>query len=118
MIGTRRVMLPDSSLKLLLQLVLAREGGGAVHKRELGASDDQGFKGVSVLREWLKPALDEGVDIIDNDYHGFYSLAKRVSIVSCDAERLAEIGDPQIADLAARISRQLTTRRQKSEGNS
>jgi hypothetical protein len=93
----------DSSLKVLLQLMVARQAGTDVHKRVLGARDDQGFKGVSVLREALKPALRDGVDIIGNDYHGNYCLTDEVRIGSCDTEKLEKIGDSKITELARKL---------------
>jgi DNA-binding response OmpR family regulator len=118
MVGARPIMLPNSSLKVLLHLMVAREAGRGVHKRDLGARDDQGFKGISLLRAELRPVLGDGVDIIGNDYHGNYCLTDEVAIGSCDTEKLTEIGDSKIADLARELQRQLAARRPKSEGNS
>jgi len=118
MVGSKSIMLPNRSLKLLLHLMVAHEAGKAVHKRDLGASDDQGFKGVSELRAELQPALGDGVDIIGNDYHGNYRLTDEVTICSCDTEKLAEIGDTKIAELARGLRRRLDARSPKSEGNS
>lgn len=117
-VGGRSIWLTDSSLKLLLRLAVAHEDGRGVHKRDLGANDDQGFKGVSVLREALKPTLGDGVDIIGNDHHGFYDLTKIVTITHCDAEKLATIGDTTISDLARKLRKQLETRSPEAEGNS
>ncbi len=107
MVGSRPIMLPNSSLRLLLQLMVAhrkrRRERRAVHKRDLGASDDQGFKGVSVLREALRPVLGEGVDIIDNDYHGFYRLKDDVTIGDCNVAKLVSIGDLKISELARKL---------------
>jgi DNA-binding response OmpR family regulator len=103
MVGSRPIMLTNSSLGLLLQLMVAHRKGRAVHKRDLGASDDQGFKGVSVLREALRPVLGEGVDIIDNDYHGFYRLKDNVIVGECDVDNLVRIGDTKISDLARNL---------------
>ena len=76
-----------------------------VHKRELGASDDRGFKGVSVLRAALAPALPAGVDIVGNDYHGYYFLTDRVVIGACDIDALMAIGDRDITELAQALRR-------------
>lgn len=104
LVGTTPIMITNSNLKVLLRLMVARAGAsaraGTVHKRELGASDDQGFKGISVLREALKPALPDGVDIVGNDHHGYYFLTDRVVIGACDIDALAAIGDQDIAVLA------------------
>ena len=105
MVGSRATSLTDSSLKVLLHLMVAHAGGTGVHKRDLGASRDQGFKGISVLREALKPALPEGVDVIGNDHHGNYHLTNEVTIGICDAEKLASIGDSKITELARELRR-------------
>jgi DNA-binding response OmpR family regulator len=99
-VGSHSIDLTDSCLKVLLHLMVAHEAGAGVHKRTLGANDDQGFKGVSVLRAALKPALGDDVDIIGNDYHGNYHLTDEVTIGSCNTEKLAEIGDAKITELA------------------
>lgn len=111
-VGSRSVNLTNSSLKVLLALMVAHETGKDVHKRDLGARDDQGFKGISLLRAALQPALGEGIDIIDNDYHGNYRLKDEVRIGSCDTEKLAEIGDRRITELAQQL-RRLDARRPK-----
>jgi len=113
-VGSRPIMLTNSTLRLLLQLMLAYKKKQPVHKRELGAKDDQGFKGVSLLREALKPALEEGVDIIENDYHGNYYLKDEVTIGHCDADKLLSIGDTTISKLARELRRRLRPRRSKA----
>jgi DNA-binding response OmpR family regulator len=105
--GSRSTLLTDSSLKVLLHLMVARAARTAVHKKELGARRDQGFKGISVLRDALKPALGEGIDIIGNDRHGGYYLTDDVTIGICDAEKLASIGDRKITELARELRRTL-----------
>jgi len=107
MVGSKPINLTDSSLRVLLQLMVARTVGTVVHKRALGATDDQGFKGVSVLRDALKPALRDGVNIIDNDYHGNYSLTDDVRIGSCNTDKLEKIGDSKILELARELRLQL-----------
>lgn len=110
LVGTRPIMVPNATLKVLLHLMVARVkargGTGMVHKRELGASDDQGFKGISVLRDALKPALPDGVDIIRSDWHGSYFLTDRVVIGDCDTDALVAIGDRDITALAQALPRQ------------
>jgi DNA-binding response OmpR family regulator len=117
MVGSRPIMLTNGSLWLLLQLMVAHEQQRAVHKRELGARDHQGFKGVSVLREAIRPALGEGVDIIGNDYNGNYCLTDAVTVGDCNTDKLASIGDARISELARTLRRLLDARHQKSDGN-
>jgi DNA-binding response OmpR family regulator len=107
MVGSRSTFLTDSSLKVLLHLMVAHAGRTAVHKRDLGASKDQGFKGISVLRDALRPALGEGIEIIHNDHHGNYHLTNDVTISIFDGEKLASIGDTKITELARELRRVL-----------
>jgi DNA-binding response OmpR family regulator len=116
-VGSRSVPLTDGSMRVLLHLMVGRVAGKAVHKRDLGASDDKGFKGISVLRDALKGALPDGADIIGNDYHGNYRLTDDVTIGSCNTEKLVEIADQRITDLAQQLRRRLDARRPKSDGN-
>jgi FixJ family two-component response regulator len=111
MIDRRPVDLPDSLLKLLLHLIVAHCDSRGVHKTDLGANAEQGFKGISNLRNELKPALGPDVDIIANDYHGTYSLTAGVTIGSCDIQKLRAIGDATISELTDRLAEQLETRR-------
>lgn len=118
MVGSTPITLTDSSLKVLLRLMIAFEEGRPVHKRDLGARDDKGYKGVSVLREALKSALPTGVSIVRNEYHGNYCLTDRVTISSCNIDKLAQLEDRKITELAQRLSRLLGARQKESDGNS
>lgn len=103
-VGQKDLELTDGSLKILLRLLVAHREGKGVHKIDLGANPDQGFRGISVLREALKVALPTGADIIDNDYHGTYTLTSDVVLVSCNIDNLRAIGDREISDLADRLA--------------
>jgi DNA-binding response OmpR family regulator len=107
MIGTRTADLPNRSLRVLLHLVIARLADRSVHKTELGARDDQGFKGISELRDDLKPALPDGINIIANLYHGFYRLTDQVVIGPCDVAALIAIDEAPITELARELGRLL-----------
>lgn len=102
-LGAAGVALPDSSLRILLHLVVGKLTGEKVHKTELGSRMDQGFRGISVLRDALKPALGEGVDIIENDYQGHYWLSDEVEIGEVDPDKLVAIGDHKITALAEQL---------------
>jgi DNA-binding response OmpR family regulator len=110
MIGRTAVDLTDSMVRLLLQLIVAKGDDGGVHKADLGAKDEQGFKGISNLKHELKPALGPDIDIISNDHHGTYTLIDNVKIGSCDTQKLLAIGDVTISKLASRLAKQLQTR--------
>jgi DNA-binding response OmpR family regulator len=98
-IGAKTMELPDFTLKVLLHLMVAQRKGGPVNKLDMGATADQGFKGISRLRNELRPILGS-VDIIKNHYHGNYSFEPGVTIGECAVEKLLEIGDKTISDLA------------------
>lgn len=102
MVGLTPVDLPDASLKVLLHLMVALRKDSHVHKIDLGATADQGFKGVSNLRNDLKRALADA-DIIKNDYHGNYSFTDRVTIGECEFDSLLRIGDATISNLAKQL---------------
>lgn len=107
MLGTRTADLPNRSLRVLLHLVVAKLADRSVHKTELGGRDDQGFKGVSELRDDLKPALADGTNIIVNLYHGFYRLTDQVVIGACDTAALVAIDEAPITELARELERLL-----------
>jgi len=115
-LGTQSVTLTDSSLRVLLHLVLSHLKKQPVHKTDLGANREQGFKGISILRNELKPALG-GVEIIKNDYQGNYNFETTVTIGECACEKLVEIGDRAITDLATQIRTRLSPKTTMSEGN-
>ncbi len=109
--------LPNFTLKILLHLMVAQQKGELVNKRDMGATDEQGFKGVSVLRHELKPVLGN-TDIVKNHYHGNYSLAPGVTIGEFAVDKLLDIGDKTVSDLAAQLRQAAPPRPRKSEGNS
>jgi CheY-like chemotaxis protein len=105
-LGQRRTKLTHASLKILLHLVKARLLNSLVHKTDLGARSDRGFRGVSVLRSELANAYDgDEKELVTNDQRGSYGLAERVGIGHVATEQLARIGDREITRLAREISR-------------
>lgn len=104
-IASKPVELTDNSLKILLHLMAGKQKGDLVHKRDLGATEEQGFKGISILRNELKGVLGN-IDIIKNHYHGNYSLETNVTIGECDVDKLLEIGDKTISGLARQLHHQ------------
>ena len=116
-IDSRNVNLTDASLKVLLHLIVAQKNGKPVHKNDLGARNEQGFKGISNLRNELRPLLG-GLDIIPNDYHGHYQLQENVTVGECAVDRLLEIGDQTISRLAKELQQHQEAPSKRSEGNS
>jgi len=112
MVGSTPVEVTDSSLWVLLHLMVALRKGSQVHKTDLGGSTDQGFKGVSNLRNELKSAL-AGAEIVKNHYHGLYSFTDQVTIGECATDSLLKIGDVRISDLAKQLRKQPRTKPKK-----
>jgi DNA-binding response OmpR family regulator len=102
LVGVIPVELTDSLLKVLLKLLVGHRKGSPVHKVELGATSEQGFKGISLLRNELKPILGS-VNIIENDCHGNYSFTDLVTIGECSVEGLRKLGDQEISNLAQKL---------------
>jgi DNA-binding response OmpR family regulator len=111
-VAAKAVDLTDASIKVLLHLMLAQLKQTTVNKVDLGATADQGFKGISILRNELKPALG-GIDIIKNHYHGNYSFTDVVTIGECAFDKLLDIGDATISALATELQRHLQAGRGK-----
>jgi len=102
-VGSRVVGVTHNSLRILLRLMQAKLLGETVHKRKLGATRDHGFKGIARLRRDLE--LEKGGidDVIIGDDRGSYGLGDLVSVQSCNAKKLAEIGDLDISSLAQSV---------------
>jgi DNA-binding response OmpR family regulator len=111
-VAAKSVNLTDASLKVLLHLAVAMRRGAPIHKVDLGAKAEQGFKGISNLRNELRPVLGSA-EIIKNDYHGNYSFTDKVKIAECDIDKLMEIGDSTISELATQLGSQRQKRGKK-----
>ena len=96
------VELTDASLRILLNLMLARQKGEMANKASMGASAEQGFKGISNLRNELKLALGN-VNIVENKYHGNYCFVDGVSIGECAFDKLLQIGNHAITTLVEQL---------------
>lgn len=116
-LGSQSVALTDSSLRVFLHLIVAQLKDEQVHKSVLGATGEQGFKGISILRNEMKQVLGD-IDIIKNHYHGNYSFEPHVKIGECAVEKMMQIGDRTISDLAKQIRDWPSRPTKKSEGNS
>lgn len=104
-IGDKIVLLTNASFIMLMNLVAGRlrKAEGWVHKNDLGAKTEQGWKGISRLKEELAPHLPAKTEITENDKSGSYRLHANIEIVSVDTTRLESIGDARIEKLAAEI---------------
>jgi CheY-like chemotaxis protein len=103
-LGGRQAKLTHAALKVLLHLVKGRLSSTRVHKVDLGARADRGFRGVSVLRQELAFAYDgDSKDIVINDQRGCYYLSDKVAVGQVDTAMLERLGDGQVAKLAREI---------------
>lgn len=100
-VGPTMLTLTYGSFVILLKLVVGKLKGGAgwVHKNELGARDDQGWKGMSRVKQEL---AQSGVRF-ENDGSGQYRLSEDVAIASVETDRLDALDDATLAKLATQI---------------
>ena len=82
------------------------------NKVDLGANADQGFKGISILRNELKPVVGD-TDIIKNHYHGNYGFVDGIRIGEGSLDKLLQVGDNSISALATQLWGQSFTSGQK-----
>ena len=100
-VGTTLLTLTQRSLEILLRLVLGRleSSEGWVHRDELGARSDQGWKGISRLRDEVGRTDVE----IESDKSGQYRLSANVAIGVVDTERLEALREAAISKIASKI---------------
>lgn len=105
-LGGTSILLTSASFVLLMQLVVARlrDHDSWVHKIDLGAKDEQGWKGMTRLKADLAPNLPAGVQMIENDGAGGYRLHSSVEIGPIDTRRFASIEVARIKKLVAEIA--------------
>ena len=106
------VELTDASLRILLSLILAHSKGTVTNKRDFGASREQGFKGITNLRNELKLVLGD-VNIVENKYHGDYCFVDSVSIGECAFDKLQQIGNHAITTLVEQLRGPIVRPRQR-----
>ena len=103
LVDGKRARLTDGMLKIFLRLVVANQSGGSVHKIDLGANPDQGFKRISELSKELESALGEGVKIIENDYQGHYAISGTIVLGDSDFDHLIAMADATITRLVEQL---------------
>lgn len=106
-VGDKAVLLTNASFLMLLNLVAGRlrSSEGWIHKNDLGAKAEQGWKGISRLKEELAPHLPARAAIVENDQSGSYRLHASLEIAGVDSGHLESLGDARIGKLAAEIAR-------------
>ncbi len=105
LVDGKPALLTNSSFITLMHLVAGRVHAkdGWVPKSELGAKDDQGWKGISRLRDELVPFLPAGVTPADNDKAKSYRLHPAIELGSIDGKTLDEHWDARVRKLAASL---------------
>lgn len=116
-VGGNPVEVTDASLRILLNLILAHRKATVANKRDMGATGEQGFKGIANLQTELKLVLGD-VKIIQNKYHGDYCFVKGVSIGECAFDKLLQIGNHAITALVEQLRGPSSESAKESEGNS
>jgi DNA-binding response OmpR family regulator len=103
--GERTAPLSPNPFVILLHLIAGRLRGGEgwVHRDDMGATDEQGWKGISRLKEQLRPALPDGQPFYENDGHGRYRLHPNVEITRVDCDGLKSHSDHRVCKLATEI---------------
>lgn len=106
-IDEKAVLLTNASFLMLMHLVAGRlrKPEAWVHKNDLGAKTEQGWKGISRLKEELAPHLPAKAEITENDKSGSYRLHANIEIASVDAAHMESNGDARIEKLAHEIGR-------------
>jgi len=116
-VGGNPVEVTDASLRILLNLMLAHRKATVANKRDMGATAEQGFKGIANLQSELKLVLGD-VKIIENKYYGDYCFVKDVSIGECAFDKLLQIGNHEITKLVEQLRGLSSGTAKEPEGNS
>jgi len=103
----KAVPLTANSYFLVLNLVAgrARAEAGWVHKNDLGAKAEQGWKGISRLKDELRGQLPQKLELVENDKSGSYRLNPAVTVAAIDFAGLATHWDSRVARLAAEVKK-------------
>ncbi|MBF0342144.1 MAG: response regulator [Magnetococcales bacterium] len=104
-INGKPCFLPDVQLVLLMRLVMGRlqNDRGWVHKNDLGAKDEEGFKLISLLNTSIAPFLPHEMLFYDNDKKGSYRINLSIKIDNIGHELLERHSDVRIRDFATKI---------------
>lgn len=115
MLGARSTFLADRHLRVLLHLIKGKLTGAQVHNKDMDFHGEGGNKAPSELNQALRATLPGDVTaIVENHYHGHYSLIDGVEIGAIDYDRLIGLDDATISSLAGEIQ----TLRSRSDRNS
>lgn len=103
LLDDREVLLPNSALVIALHLVAGRMAGGDgwVHRSDMGAREERGWKGISRLRQECAFASQ---DLVENDGSGRYRLAAAIKVAELDLAALRQHDEAKVRELAGIIS--------------
>lgn len=107
-IDDRSSFINRSAFEILLHLVAGRlrQCDGWVHRSDMGGTADQGWKGVSRLKEQLGPAMPNGLSFYENDTKGSYRLHPEVELAAVDCAGLKPVlGAGKAGELLTEITR-------------
>lgn len=115
MLGARSALLADRHLRVLLHLIKGKVIGARVHNQDMEFNGVGGNRLPSEVNQAMKDTFPADIEaIVENHYHGNYSLIDEVTIGEIAYDRLVAIDDETTTRLANEI-RQL---RSSSGGNS
>ncbi len=103
-IGSSETELSLGRFMLLLKVIAARlrPGGPWIHRNDLGARIEHGWKGVILLNNDVADLLPAGLVLVENDGAGCYRLNQAIDVGEADLDAIA-----QITPEAAKIAREL-----------
>jgi CheY-like chemotaxis protein len=106
-LGGQPVPLNTGPFVMLLRLVAGRlsTSEGWVHRDQLGAKTEQGWKGVSRLKQELRPHLPKQAEVVENDGMGSYRLQTGIGIEEIDLPSLEAHWHGEVRKLAIEIRR-------------
>jgi CheY-like chemotaxis protein len=105
-IDDKTVFVTAVVFRLLVGLAVGRicAKEGWVHKSDLGATTEDGWKDASRLKEELARCLPPNVQIFENDRNGSYRLNPLLALAPIDSAALMALGDARISKLAKQIA--------------
>jgi helicase len=104
LVNGRKTILPAKSFKYLVKLVWAafKTEDGWIHKNDLEPGDNQ-TRYVYRLRKQIKPSLDPGQFMIENNRLGSYRLSVPKHNITVNPSTLGKNPDAEIKDMARQL---------------
>jgi helicase len=104
LVNGRKVILPAKSFKYLVKLTWAafKNEDGWIHKNDLEPGDNQ-TRYVYRLRKQIKPSLEPGQSVIENNRLGSYRLSIPKQRITVDSSALVKNPDAEIKAIASEL---------------